>query len=153
MKKNQKIQIFMKICPYCKQPIEEDYPYCPNCNKPLISNLKKSMIRDIDSKFIEEEFFSIDTIEEDGYYEDIIIEDDKIEQEIKEIISAVFKIPFKEININMTAADVEKWDSLGQLELIITVESKFGIRLEVEDIFYITTVGSIIEIVSRKVST
>ncbi|MFX1278640.1 MAG: tetratricopeptide repeat protein [Promethearchaeota archaeon] len=75
----------MKICPYCKQSIEEDYPYCPYCNKPLISNLKKSMLRDINSKFIEEESFSIDTIEGDGYYEDIIIEDDKIEQEIKEI--------------------------------------------------------------------
>ena len=62
----------MKNCPFCKQPIEENYPYCPSCNKPLISNLEKSAIRSFNSNFIENNSYSYDTEEEDGIYEDTI---------------------------------------------------------------------------------
>ncbi|MFX0028907.1 MAG: tetratricopeptide repeat protein [Candidatus Hermodarchaeota archaeon] len=75
----------MKNCPYCKQPVEENYPYCPSCNKPLISNLENSRIRSFNSDLIEDISFSYDLTEEDGIYDATIIEDDKIEQEIQDI--------------------------------------------------------------------
>ncbi|TFG09694.1 MAG: tetratricopeptide repeat protein, partial [Promethearchaeota archaeon] len=31
----------MKKCPYCNNPIEEHWPYCHHCNKPLIVNVRK----------------------------------------------------------------------------------------------------------------
>ena len=75
----------MKICPYCHETIVDDYPYCPHCNKPLISNLgsidnRKSSYQDIDPKI------SISGIEdENDLYEDIIIRDEQIEQDIQKI--------------------------------------------------------------------
>ena len=58
----------MKVCPYCKHSIEDDYPYCPNCNKPLISNLGKVVNRNLRSGFGEPEFYPAETEEEDDYY-------------------------------------------------------------------------------------
>ena len=75
----------MKVCPYCKQPIEEDYPYCPNCNKPLISNLRNVVNRNLRPGFGESEFFAPEMAEEDDYYEDTIIKDEEIEHEIQKI--------------------------------------------------------------------
>ena len=75
----------MKVCPYCKHSIEDDYPYCPNCNKPLISNLGKVVNRNLRSGFGEPEFYPAETEEEDDYYEDTIIKDEKIEHEIQKI--------------------------------------------------------------------
>ncbi len=76
-----------------------------------------------------------------------------IKSQVYKVFAEVFKIPVEEIKKDMTSADVEEWDSLGQLNLIIAVENKFGIKFEVEDIFNITTVDSIIKIVSKKVDT
>ncbi|MFX1531523.1 MAG: tetratricopeptide repeat protein [Promethearchaeota archaeon] len=75
----------MKICPYCNQIIEDDYPYCPHCNKPLISNLRKATNRKIVSGFDDGEFYSSKMEEGDEYYEDTIIKDEKIEHEIQKI--------------------------------------------------------------------
>lgn len=37
----------MKNCPYCKQPIKEDWLYCRYCNKPLISTVDIGLSRTI----------------------------------------------------------------------------------------------------------
>jgi len=40
----------MKICPYCKRQIEEDWLYCKYCNKPLISKVNIGLSRTIQQK-------------------------------------------------------------------------------------------------------
>lgn len=75
-----------------------------------------------------------------------------IKFEVFNVVSRVFKIPFEKIQENMTSFDIAEWDSLGQLNLTMAIENKFGIKFEVEDVFYITTVDSITEIVTKKVN-
>ncbi|MHA2087883.1 MAG: tetratricopeptide repeat protein, partial [Promethearchaeota archaeon] len=71
--------------PYCNVIIEDDYPYCPNCNKPLISNLRTVAYGSLRSRDGETEFFSPNLEEDDERYEDVIIKDGWIEQKIREI--------------------------------------------------------------------
>ncbi|MFX0080760.1 MAG: tetratricopeptide repeat protein [Candidatus Hodarchaeota archaeon] len=75
----------MKICPYCKQLIADEQSYCPNCNKPLISNLGNLVSNNLTSGFDEPAVFSSIMEEEDEYYEDTIINDREIELEIKKL--------------------------------------------------------------------
>ncbi|MFW9876078.1 MAG: tetratricopeptide repeat protein [Candidatus Thorarchaeota archaeon] len=75
----------MKICPYCKQIIENDYPYCPNCNKPLISNLGEIENRIKRYRFGDPEFLSPVMEEDYDSYEATIIKDEILEQEIQKI--------------------------------------------------------------------
>ena len=73
-----------------------------------------------------------------------------IKYEVINVVSEVFEMPFDKIQGNMTSSDIAEWDSLGQLNLIMAIENKFGIKLKVEDIFNITTVDSIIEFVNKR---
>ena len=75
----------MKICPYCSQLIEDNHPYCPNCNKPLISNLEKSVDKNVNLESSESDPFSFDVDEQDEIYEETIIKDDEIDRKIQEI--------------------------------------------------------------------
>ncbi|MBY8984680.1 MAG: tetratricopeptide repeat protein [Candidatus Lokiarchaeota archaeon] len=75
----------MKNCPYCNVLIEDEYPYCPNCNKPLLSNLKTVANGRLRTRYDDSEFFLPQLDEEDENYEEIIIRDKQIERNIKEI--------------------------------------------------------------------
>jgi tetratricopeptide (TPR) repeat protein len=75
----------MKICPYCKFPIEEYWSYCKNCNKPLITNLEDVIERNVRFPFDEPEPFHLDSEKESETFEDIATRDEEIDQKIKEI--------------------------------------------------------------------
>ncbi|MBA7576048.1 Acyl carrier protein [subsurface metagenome] len=75
-----------------------------------------------------------------------------IKFEVFNVVSEIFEIPFDKIQENMTSSDIAEWDSLGQLNLIMAIENKFGIKFKVEDIFNITTVDSIKEFVTKRVN-
>lgn len=75
-----------------------------------------------------------------------------IKLEVYSVVSDVFRIPVEEIRENMTPSDIEGWDSLEQLNLVMAIENKFGISFGTEDMFNIVTIKSIIDIVSKKVS-
>ena len=44
----------------------------------------------------------------------------------------------------------EKWDSMGQLNLVVELESEFDISLEPEEIGEMTSYDKIVEIVKKK---
>ncbi|MFX0002970.1 MAG: tetratricopeptide repeat protein [Candidatus Hodarchaeota archaeon] len=75
----------MKTCPYCNNPIQEDWAYCKNCNKPLIVNLEDSLHRNIKFPYDEPKTYHLDVEEENSDYDTIIIKDEEIDQKIKEI--------------------------------------------------------------------
>lgn len=70
--------------------------------------------------------------------------------EVIKIISEVFEFPVEEINNDMTSDDIKKWDSLQQLNLIMALESRFNIQFDMDDIFKIKNIESIISIVKSK---
>ena len=47
--------------------------------------------------------------------------------------------------------DVEGWDSLAQINIIVACESEFGIKFGLSDIFNLKTVGAIVDTIARKV--
>lgn len=75
----------MKICPYCKESIEDNFPFCPNCNKPLISNLRDVFNGSLKHEFDAPQFTNHNTEEEAVAYEDTIVKDEKIEKELQKI--------------------------------------------------------------------
>ena len=58
----------------------------------------------------------------------------------------------KEITItrDMTAQDVEKWDSLRHVQLISEVESAFGIKFKLREIMSMNNVGDLIDLIDAK---
>ena len=55
-------------------------------------------------------------------------------EELQIIISEVFHIDKRHISIHSTMNNIDKWDSIGHLNLIIAIEEKSGVRFTPEQI-------------------
>lgn len=74
--------------------------------------------------------------------------------EIIEKLTAVFHEVFSDNNIvlndEMTAADVEKWDSLTHMMMIAKVEEAFGVKFRLKELNKLKKVGDIISVLEEK---
>jgi acyl carrier protein len=68
---------------------------------------------------------------------------------IAEIIARKFEYP-DSVTADTVASDVEGWDSVAHVELIIEVEEHFGIRLTTGEIADLPNVGSLVAAVERR---
>lgn len=53
---------------------------------------------------------------------------------IKNVMSAVFETEVEKINENSSADDIENWDSLRHLNLILALEEEFNITIPDEEV-------------------
>lgn len=75
--------------------------------------------------------------------------------EITEKLTAIFHEVFGDNEIvlrdEMTAKDVEKWDSLTHMMMITKVEEMFGIKFKLKELNKLKQVGDLIVIIESKV--
>ncbi|KJU86477.1 acyl carrier protein [Candidatus Magnetobacterium bavaricum] len=73
----------------------------------------------------------------------------------RERLEKVFRDVFDDEEIvifdKMTAADIEKWDSLTHVQLIVAVEREFAVRLKTAEIIGFKNVGDLLHILEEKV--
>ncbi|WP_017494968.1 acyl carrier protein [Flavobacterium sp. WG21] len=72
-----------------------------------------------------------------------------MKEKIKEIMSEVFELPLNEFPEEITQANIDKWDSLGHLNLIVELEDVFDKSFEPEEIGEMTTLDKIIEFIQK----
>ena len=74
--------------------------------------------------------------------------------EIIEKLTAVFHEVFNDNTIvlrdDMTATDVERWDSLTHILMITNVEETFGIKFKLKELNKLKMVGDLINIIETK---
>jgi len=71
----------------------------------------------------------------------------------KKLVSAlaeVFGLKESEIHLGLNKSDVGSWDSLKQMDLILTLEREFETTLEIQDIVRMTSVQSIMDVMNEK---
>ena len=69
----------------------------------------------------------------------------KIKNKIIKLISKSFQISISKININTCSADIRKWDSMGQIRLILLIEENFKIKILQEKYAKLTSVKLILD--------
>ncbi len=78
------------------------------------------------------------------------------ESEILEGLTSVLKdvLDHDDVHLTMdtTAADVEGWDSLAQIRIMLAVEQKFGLRFNTAEIATLPNVGALVALISRKLN-
>ena len=74
--------------------------------------------------------------------------------EVAEVFRAVFRLDNDFVLEDaMSYDDVPGWDSVGHMNLVGELESRFNISLEMEEIIDLDSVKSVAELVARKKST
>jgi acyl carrier protein len=69
---------------------------------------------------------------------------------LKNILAEVFGLKESDINAELTKDEVGSWDSLKQMDLVVTLEREYSIALEISDIVKMLSVKSIIEVLLDK---
>jgi acyl carrier protein len=70
--------------------------------------------------------------------------------ELNEIFCDVFEDDELVVSRDTSAADVDAWDSLQHVTLILRVESHFGVRFSSAEVADLSSVGDLLDILSRR---
>ena len=74
----------------------------------------------------------------------------------QEKLNAIFCEVFDDEDISiqpaMTANDVDGWDSLSHVNLIVAIETKFGIRFSHKEVLTFKNVGDLLNCIERKLA-
>lgn len=75
-----------------------------------------------------------------------------IEERLQEIMRDVFDDPSITIRREMTAADVEGWDSLSHINLIVAIEKDFQLRFNLGEVKSLKNVGEMVDLLTKKLA-
>jgi acyl carrier protein len=75
---------------------------------------------------------------------------DAILHDLREIMIDVFDIDELELTTATTAEDIEEWDSLSHVRLVVAVERKFGFKFKNSEIEGLKTVGDLVTLIEAK---
>ncbi len=74
---------------------------------------------------------------------------------VKEKLQYIFREVFEDDDIilqeDMTAEDIEDWDSLTHIQLIENIEVEFGITFTLQEVTRLNNVGEFIDLTEQKV--
>ena len=74
---------------------------------------------------------------------------------IFERVQDIFRDVFDDDNLvilpEMTADDIEEWDSIAQMNLIVAMSKEFNIKFSVEEIAQLHNVGEMVALVEKRV--
>lgn len=76
-------------------------------------------------------------------------------EKVYEILNTVFQDVFDDENIivndTTTASDIEGWDSLEHINLIVAVEEEFSIKFNMGEVNSFKNVGEMVDIILKRV--
>lgn len=76
--------------------------------------------------------------------------------DIKEVLEEIFRDVFEDESIELTeettAEDIEDWDSLTHIQLIVDIEKKFNVKFTTQEINGLKNVGEFISLVESKLA-
>lgn len=73
-----------------------------------------------------------------------------MKEKLQEIFRDIFDDEELVITEEMTAADIEDWDSLAQINLILAIEKEFGVKFNLEEVSKLKNIGEMLEMIKIK---
>ena len=71
-------------------------------------------------------------------------------QDIQNLVADVLQMPAAAITENVAMKDLEAWDSLKHMELVVAVEQNFQIQLTFDEILLMQSVGAIENVLRQR---
>ncbi len=79
-----------------------------------------------------------------------MIDDSELRARLTEIFHEIFDDDTIEIHDEMTAAEVEEWDSLNHINLIVAVERSFAVKFTTTEVGNLANIGEFIALLKGK---
>jgi acyl carrier protein len=79
------------------------------------------------------------------------MERQEIISRLRQIITRVLKHENFEMRDDLTARDVDGWDSLSHMNIITEIENDFSIRFKLKELNKLTNMGNLLDLIQSKV--
>jgi len=76
--------------------------------------------------------------------------DDELLALIAEAFKDIFDDLDVEIDANTSSSDIEAWDSLAHIQLVMSIENKLGVKFDAAEISQFVDVKSLMDLLSQK---
>lgn len=76
----------------------------------------------------------------------------KIYLELNRIFQDIFDDDTINVESSTTASDIEEWDSLEHINLIVAIEATFKIKFDISEVSSMKNVGNMVEIITQKLN-
>ncbi|MBQ3885233.1 MAG: acyl carrier protein [Ruminococcus sp.] len=76
---------------------------------------------------------------------------EKIYDKLNRVFQDVFDNETLELEDNTTADDIEDWDSLTHIDLVVAVEKEFGIKFSMGEVRKMQNVGEMVDIILKRI--
>ena len=76
-----------------------------------------------------------------------------LEDRTRQVVADVLGIALERVTLDTSHRDVSEWDSLNIINMVMAVESEFGVTLEVDDAARFTSVGAIVAVLRERGAT
>jgi acyl carrier protein len=84
--------------------------------------------------------------------ESVQMNQEEIMNKVKGAMTDVFEVDDIELTAATSAEDIEEWDSLSHIRLMITLERTFKIKFRNEEIAQLKDIGELVQIIEAKLS-
>ena len=74
-----------------------------------------------------------------------------MDEKVEGLLAEVLEIPAVAITDDLAMEDVDVWDSLKHMELVVSLEQNFGIQLSFDDIVAMQSVGEIKRVLRERI--
>lgn len=71
-------------------------------------------------------------------------------EQLRDIMATALEVPAEAIRENSTMADIEEWDSLGHVHIMVALEQAFDLYMDVEDFADLDSVPAILEFLEKE---
>ena len=75
-------------------------------------------------------------------------------EEIMEIVRRIFRDVFDdedlEVNDSTNSSDIEDWDSLEHITLVVSMEKEFNLKFDLKEVNKLANVGEMIDLIASK---
>lgn len=73
-----------------------------------------------------------------------------MDKKLLKILGSVFELKEFQISLELKKDDIDSWDSLKQMDLVVSIEEGYGIVLEMEEIVKMKSVQTIVDVLKNK---
>lgn len=76
----------------------------------------------------------------------------QILEKLSRIIASVLDQPNLVVTMRTTAEDVEGWDSFNHVNIVVAIESEFGINFNAAEVEQLRAVGEFVRLIEQKLA-
>lgn len=82
----------------------------------------------------------------------MMIDNKYLLKEIEKLIQKLFDDKDIKLKTNTIAKDIQGWDSLAHVNIVLSLEKKFNFRFNPKDIYNFQNIGELIEIIKEHIN-